>query len=265
MNKDDQAQNDSFDEISLDELPCMGDVWDEAPAVKKEETQKKEEANDAEIEIDDLPGVGDVWDEPKKEQKPKQEAKAHAEEKNGEDKANTKPKHEKVFKAKGTVVEGEVKEGEEKKEGQPEKKKNNRKNKKNTEENGTGEHENKEEKKEEAPQLSKEERAKLAEQKKKEEAKKKIEKHQKYLDKLPKQYTPFRPMKTFNSKYQEFNFGEWKRRSQYPQIHVTPETIVPDKPKKLLSEPDDVAYHMKIVEMDEEIELLNKEIKDIDS
>jgi hypothetical protein len=38
---------------------------------------------------------------------------------------------------------------------------------------------------------------------------------------------------------------------------VTKETIVPDKPKTILTEPDDVAYHMKIVEFDEKIEALN--------
>ena len=40
---------------------------------------------------------------------------------------------------------------------------------------------------------------------------------------------------------------------------------MPDKPKSILSEPDDVGYHMKIVEIDEKIESLNKEIKEIDS
>jgi|688.fasta_scaffold146734_3 chromosome segregation ATPase len=60
-------------------------------------------------------------------------------------------------------------------------------------------------------------------------------------------------------------FGEWRRRYEYPRVHVTHETIVPDKPKSMLSEPDDVAYHLKTAEIDEKIEVLNKEIKEIDS
>ena len=48
-------------------------------------------------------------------------------------------------------------------------------------------------------------------------------------------------------------------------VHVTHETIVPDKPKSMLTEPDDHAYRMKTVEIDEKIEVLNKEIKEIDS
>lgn len=60
-------------------------------------------------------------------------------------------------------------------------------------------------------------------------------------------------------------FGEWRRRSDFPKLHVTFETIVPDKPKSMLSEPDDVAYHMKTVEIDDKIEVINKEIKEIDS
>lgn len=83
------------------------------------------------------------------------------------------------------------------------------------------------------------------------------------MDKLPKQYTPFRSNKTFDSKYGEFMFGEWRKRSEIPRIHVTKDTIVPDKPKTILTEPDDVAYHMKVVEFDEKIEALNTQIKEI--
>ena len=60
-------------------------------------------------------------------------------------------------------------------------------------------------------------------------------------------------------------FGEWRRRPEIPLVHVTHETIVPDKPKSMLTEPDDHAYRMKTVEIDEKIEVLNKEIKEIDS
>jgi uncharacterized small protein (DUF1192 family) len=46
-------------------------------------------------------------------------------------------------------------------------------------------------------------------------------------------------------------------------VHVTQVTIVPDRPKKILTEPDDVAYHMKVHELDEKIEVLNAEIKEL--
>jgi hypothetical protein len=41
-------------------------------------------------------------------------------------------------------------------------------------------------------------------------------------------------------------FGEWRRYKGNPRVHVVSETIVPDKPKVILTEPDDVAYHMKV-------------------
>lgn len=50
-----------------------------------------------------------------------------------------------------------------------------------------------------------------------------------------------------------------------PRVHVTSATIVPDKPKNLLSEPDDVSYHMKVQEIDEKVETLNTEIKEVRS
>lgn len=110
--------------------------------------------------------------------------------------------------------------------------------------------------------LTPEERQKLEEQKKKEKAQKQKE----YLDSLPKQYKPFVATKTqFDSKYREYMFGEWRRRKGFPQVHVTKETIVPDKPKKILTEPDDVAYHMKVAQIDEKIEVLKAEIKEINA
>lgn len=63
-------------------------------------------------------------------------------------------------------------------------------------------------------------------------------------------------MKKYKSKYQEYMIGEW--RKYRTSIFVTPQTIVPDppSPKSLLQEPDDVAYHLKQVELDEKIEEL---------
>ena len=97
----------------------------------------------------------------------------------------------------------------------------------------------------------------------KEDEQRKREDQQKYLESLPKQYVPYRPTKVFASKYQEFTFGEWRRYQGNPRVHVTQSTIVPDRPKHILTEPDDVAYHMKVAEIDEKIEGLNSDIKDI--
>jgi chromosome segregation ATPase len=60
-------------------------------------------------------------------------------------------------------------------------------------------------------------------------------------------------------------FGEWRKRGTIPKVHVTKDTIVPEKPKRILTEPDDVAYHMKIAEIDEKVEALNVDIKDINA
>jgi tetrahydromethanopterin S-methyltransferase subunit G len=37
---------------------------------------------------------------------------------------------------------------------------------------------------------------------------------------------------------------------------------VPEKPKKILTEPDDFAYHMKVAQIDEKIEVLKAEISE---
>lgn len=58
-------------------------------------------------------------------------------------------------------------------------------------------------------------------------------------------------------------YGEWRKRGINPKVYVTKDTIVPDKPKKILTEPDDVVYHMKIAEIDEKIEVLNEEIREV--
>jgi uncharacterized small protein (DUF1192 family) len=58
-------------------------------------------------------------------------------------------------------------------------------------------------------------------------------------------------------------YGEWRKRGINPKVYVTKDTIVPDKPKNILTEPDDVVYHMKIAEIDEKIEGLNEEIREV--
>jgi hypothetical protein len=56
--------------------------------------------------------------------------------------------------------------------------------------------------------------------------------------------------------------AEW--RSRRSEINITQDTVIPDLPEKPLQEPDDAAYHSHQVECDERVELLNKEMKDVD-
>jgi len=56
-------------------------------------------------------------------------------------------------------------------------------------------------------------------------------------------------------------FGEWRRYRA--RTYVTAETKIPEMPKKRASEPDDVPYHMKQVETDEQIDELNAEFKEL--
>ena len=56
-------------------------------------------------------------------------------------------------------------------------------------------------------------------------------------------------------------YGEWRRKRQ--GTYVTAETKIPEMPKKILSEPDDVTYHMKQAEIDEKIETLNTEFSEL--
>jgi hypothetical protein len=72
---------------------------------------------------------------------------------------------------------------------------------------------------------------------------------------LPHQYIPYVCKRTFNSKYDEYQYGEW--RFNKPKIYVTPETEIPSPPVKLVEEPDDVEYHLAIVALDEQNEELN--------
>lgn len=55
-------------------------------------------------------------------------------------------------------------------------------------------------------------------------------------------------------------FGEFRRfRSR---VYVTVDTVVPPMPKDILKEPDDISYHEKQQNIDEEIEKLNNIIKE---
>jgi len=44
---------------------------------------------------------------------------------------------------------------------------------------------------------------------------------------------------------------------------VTSETIVPEMPKKPLQEPDDSQYHLEVAAVNDEIEKLQDEFKDL--
>ena len=63
------------------------------------------------------------------------------------------------------------------------------------------------------------------------------------------QYEPFKSRRTYNSRFIEYQQAEWRRRRN--NLFVTEETQVPPMPKKVLEEPDDAQYHMKVAALDE--------------
>ena len=101
-------------------------------------------------------------------------------------------------------------------------------------------------KKPQEKKVSKEEKARIALDKKRE--------------KMSNQYSPFKSRKTFNSRFGEYQFAEWRKRRN--NLFVTIDTIVPPMPKKPLREPDDAQYHLEVAAIDEEIEKLQEDFKD---
>lgn len=93
------------------------------------------------------------------------------------------------------------------------------------------------------------------------------EKTQKELErkkeKMSHQYTPFAPKRTFNSRFTEYQFAEWRKRKN--NVFVTIETVTPPMPKKVLEEPDDAQYHLDVAHIDEEIEKLNEQFEELKS
>jgi len=75
------------------------------------------------------------------------------------------------------------------------------------------------------------------------------------------QYEPFVPKRTFNSRFTEYQFAEWRRRKN--NLFVTMDTIIPAMPKKPLEEPDDAAYHLEIASIDMKISELQDSFKDL--
>lgn len=76
---------------------------------------------------------------------------------------------------------------------------------------------------------------------------------------MSNQYEPFTARRTFNSRYQEYQFAEWRKRRN--NLFVTIETLVPALPKKPLEEPDDAKYHLEVARLDEQIEAQQEEFK----
>ena len=74
------------------------------------------------------------------------------------------------------------------------------------------------------------------------------------------QYEPFVAKRSFNSRFAEYQFAEWRYRRN--KLFVTVDTIVPDMPKTPISEPDDASHHLQIASIDEEIDSLQDEFKD---
>ena len=63
----------------------------------------------------------------------------------------------------------------------------------------------------------------------------------------------FKEIKKFNSKWEEFRHGDW--RKGYGKTFITLETIIPGMPSgtELLHQPDETTFHKKQVEIEEKI------------
>ena len=78
---------------------------------------------------------------------------------------------------------------------------------------------------------------------------------------MSNQYEPFTPKRTFQSRFGEYQFAEWRKRRN--NVFVTIDTIVPPMPKKLLQEPDDSQYHLEVAGIDEQIDKLTEQFNDL--
>ena len=69
----------------------------------------------------------------------------------------------------------------------------------------------------------------------------------------------FKEKKKFKSKWEEYNYGEWRRGSG--KTWVTLETVIPAIPENLnITAPDEAAFHKKQVEIEEKIKEIYKQI-----
>ena len=90
--------------------------------------------------------------------------------------------------------------------------------------------------------------------------KKKLD-QQKKRETASNQYTPFVTKRKYNSRYQEYQVAEW--RFKKGNLYVTMDTIVPSMPKNPLKEPDDSKYHLEVSAIEDQIEKLNEEFKEL--
>ena len=91
-----------------------------------------------------------------------------------------------------------------------------------------------------------------------EKAKRDLEKKR---EKMSNQYEPYVKKKVFTSRYSEYRFAEWAKKRN--NLFVTIETVVPPMPKKPLEEPDDAKYHLEVARIDEQIEKLQEDFKEL--
>ncbi len=78
---------------------------------------------------------------------------------------------------------------------------------------------------------------------------------------MSNQYEPFVSKRQWKSRFSEYQFAEWRRKRS--NLFVTVETIVPKMPEKLLKEPDDAQYHLNIAKLDEQLEKIKEEFKEL--
>lgn len=84
---------------------------------------------------------------------------------------------------------------------------------------------------------------------------------EKKRQKMKNQYEAFKPKKVYRSKFIEFQVGEWRQYRQ--NLFVTLDTVVPALPKQPLEEPDDAKYHLEVARIDEQIEKMQEEFKEL--
>ena len=79
-------------------------------------------------------------------------------------------------------------------------------------------------------------------------------------EKMNHQYEPFKHKRIYNSRYAEYMYAAWRQHRN--KLFVTIDTIVPEKPKKMIEEPDDAKFHLKADQLNEQIEKLNEDFKE---
>lgn len=70
----------------------------------------------------------------------------------------------------------------------------------------------------------------------------------------------FKETKKFKSKWEEYRLGDWRRGSG--KTFVTLETVIPSMPEKLLTAPDEAAFHKKLQEIEEKIKSIGQDLED---